>query len=1072
MSKLQETLNEVKEDYEDIEPSEKDEIVGRINEYIKNGADKAFQAVRGLPGAGKTVCVRKVVKKIKTDNQTFICCIDISGCTNEMMVYNKIAIELQAYLKKKGQTKGKKCLDTFLRIYEWIYGNQNNNSFAKYEDSLDAVDAGTTLIQKCQTAFDIWNNENDSTSLIANNKIWEKAGLLCDVFPELLDVIPPIKATLVIGGLFAKNAKERATKQAMIDTIEVLEAEWMQRKFFCGLLIHAMSEAGLNKPAIILDNFQLITNNQLGRDHVWLTAPNGIMQNLKAMWIVVSRDDVSNHFTSIFPEQNDLIVINGFTEEDAKKYVLESIDKVLKKREKTLCDSDKTDITNKILEVCSMEQFYTDPDMAHQNICLPYLLHLAMQHFDRLITYPDRPVEPENFIKLRTQEEYVGYYFRQNLSDLMLNAFQILCCLPEWDEVWITLVREKFDNHLLNAHHLLMSTAPVEPLGNESYKLHEAIKDGLYNESHNFIKEDVLKYLYEKFIEIYGAEDNKKIIGIWSDIKRIGTFLDLIHSYIKQYDNNKAEQYELIEGIKKAISNIGANNKARGVVTEEFIRLYSKHVDFLKDIYGIPFINAYESDFNAGFDFENEFKKSKIDCLKMDHIEYYMNCFYELTFFYTNLNSSGIALILEKRCVEFWEHMEKCYNEGSLDYWSCRKQRIHYMNAVAYDGSQEHKYEIALQYGGEGLQLLKDMGKAILDDIEPQTDLSLILSPDVNNEFHLQDFTGIDQKLFKSLKDGYKKLIEWQKTPKKDRDTKDSDSSRLKTILAELLLTDQQNLRGNFPWYCINYNGNNEVGIEVLTGDECWQYGVRTYWMRKARLEALRSWNIGENKGEKGATTERNYRNAMLGSFHNVCVYLYKTRHVEQACIFEHELITLEMQALGKKNIDEAKARIIEGIRSIPKDKEAITLWQYIWEMIEPEVRDEDFWGTPDSIVEHMQYLGDYYLHMQYYAIAFQQLAAVTLRRYLWYGISDNRTMDSFLRLYVASYACHYGECTDKIEREAIDSLHIDAPKDTIMQEARKGLSDKNFYMKKLIEIGKGSTDVEAGIREMLDLLK
>ena len=46
----------------------------------------------------------------------------------------------------------------------------------------------------------------------------------------------------------------------------------------------------------------------------------------------------------------------------------------------------------------------------------------------------------------------------------------------------------------------------MEWIGEDHFKLHEAIRDGLYNNSRNYIKQDVLNYLFDEFLRIYGGD--------------------------------------------------------------------------------------------------------------------------------------------------------------------------------------------------------------------------------------------------------------------------------------------------------------------------------------------------------------------------------------------------------------------------------------------------------------------------------------------------------------------------------------------------------------------------------------
>ncbi|MGN1197978.1 MAG: hypothetical protein ACI4TA_10285 [Acetatifactor sp.] len=88
------------------------------------------------------------------------------------------------------------------------------------------------------------------------------------------------------------------------------------------------------------------------------------------------------------------------------------------------------------------------------------------------------------------------------------------------------------------------------------------------------------------------------------------------------------------------------------------------------------------------------------------------------------------------------------------------------------------------------------------------------------------------------------------------------------------------------------------------------------------------------------------------------------------------------------------------------KEENVEGLLLYLWKQqgLSKET-GEDFFSQPSNIIEQMQYLGDFYLHMGYYSFALQWLSAVMLLRRGSLGISDSKTLDTVLRFYVAVYA-------------------------------------------------------------------
>lgn len=1026
-----------------FQPVNRDEIgdiLDKIEEYREdNECTRALLTISGLPGAGKSFVVREVCNKLQgkyNHNTAFAAYVDVSDCADEMEVYYKLARELQTYYKSgSGDKKAEKAITQFLQIYEWIYGKGGQYPSKNTGTVENLIEEGDVIAQQIQKGI----------SVIDSNDF----EIVYDILGTMAEIIPLVNAARVIGGAVVSGVKEKRIKQLMQDVVEAFASKSAREEILRGLLVLAITgknaqemeqfDIECKKPVIILDNFQLIATNELGRDQTWLSKPGSLMDSLKAMWIIVSRISTFGLFQNIFQGETDKrfdeIELPGFDEATAKKYL----------QFNCLNLNENDEVTERMLEVCHVEEYHRfNAQNERRSTYLPYLLRLVALHYRKLAQDPACEIKTDSFVKLKNQDEFFGYYFYKDLSDLMINAFQILSCLSTWDSLWIDVVREKFDNHLLNAKNVLFNNAPMEELGDDKFKLHEAIKDGLYRNERNYIKQDVLKYLFEKFIQLYGEKKADEHKEIWYQPDRLHSFAEIVYAYINE---ENADKKKSINEIKNAISNIYNANKERGSVDDGFIRFYSRYIDKLKEIYGIPFVNVSNIDLSNIEELQqkisNDFNEFDVTNIEMKDVCYYMQCCFNLGDLYTNNSQTGEAVRLEMLCLEFWENMIEKLNSNQqedIKVFRCKQQKIKALNAIAYDSSAEHQYDIAFRYGTMGIEEFETLAGELIDRLmegqvfnnEENNGLQLIINPEQSQDFVVNSCTEISVELYEKMVSAYKKLRDWEQ-----------GEESFGKILSELILVEQQNLRGNYPWYCL------KSGEGTLQDDDIWKFGARTYWMRKARLQAAEE--------QKAGKVIADYRNKMVDSYHNVCVYLFKRGDVERACILEREVLELSRTLLAPaKELDLPVKNRLASIKELCEKKEIPdTLLMYLWK--EQELTQEiceEFFKQPSAIMEQTQYMGDYYLHMGFYSFAIKQFITVMLWRAVRLGEGDSKTLDTITRLFVAAHMHedrHLFQIVEGYIREKVES-HFQLRELHTMSE---GVANKYTCLKESLEISK-----------------
>lgn len=1060
----------------------------RIREYFNNpDAGTKLQVVLGLAGVGKSVMLQHLVDELSKEEEyqnRFLCRVDISDCADEIEIYLRIAVQLREYYTTAGgESRQKKALDRFMKLHEWIYGASiYNTGINLQKKTLEIIDE--TVINDCIKKIKDKINKSDLKGTEDN-----KYQLFLEVVEPVMDKIPFIHFGKVLVEIAVDSYEKYKKKQLLEESLEAINNKVERKNVFRNNLIDAMPTGDKNDGhlAIILDNFQLNSNEELGRDHTWLIQSGGLIDSIKAYWIIAGR---SAGLVDIFnPEQwnvEELIQLQGFSIEQAIAYINKRTELYFDEKQADL--ELKDSIINRILDICKEagHDYVMNTETTEEKLYYPpYLLSLVVNHFCKLCSDPAYNITVDSLVGLGSKEEFIGYYFYKDLSDLMTNAFQIVSCLAVWDEKWIEIVRERFDNHLLNAETVLFKLAPMERVGIHQFKLHEGTREGLFNVSTNYIKYDVLKFLYERFIEVYEYDEAKENKEFWYESDRLQTFADCAYQYIRLM-REKSKYY--VTGLQRAMEKIYKENSLRGTVTDSFIQFYSRYIDLYGKTFGIPFVTLENQDLSDENieNLENMLKENiekDSGCIKSNIIDgfvYFMECCFKLSDMYTHINCSSAAYNLEKLGIIFWENIIALIpeEERNAEYWKCNQQLLKQVNAYAFDNSQEHNYKVAYDYCKKGLKLAYFMTENILNNFKSLCKeekmsnvdveiLRIFINPEKLDRFAIGSYKEIDQNVFNQLKDAYCLLIDWNESSRKRK--KEGDKTLyIQDVLSEMLLVEYLKLRGNYPWYNFNTNDHEFDGVQSV------EFGVRTYWMRRAILEVLE-----ENKAP--LNDKKIARSNMIRSYHNVCVYLYKKGDIQDACILEHEVVEeAEMVLSGAPIEGKAQYRIKDitdnlsimkgvSVDSVSGESHFYILFMYLWEDVIKNLEGMELLKKHPLILECMQYMGDYYLHMKYYTLAYIKLSQVTLYRYVKYGVEDNKTLDSLLRLYVVAVLNNKKECQKLIEKCVKYKLPEKFDKKN-WSEIKKGLGEKIQSINQMIQIVEnGGDSLENKLFEELD---
>lgn len=1043
---LQETYETAKETRKIniLERDEEGRIVDFAEEFYSTEETRALFTVYGEAGSGKSFLVKNALDKIKHNQKQIkedpLCIyLDISDCVDQTEVYYRIALQLQSYYAGKSDTgaeRGK--ADLVVTLYEWIQGIYRPTFGKKGEKADTALDIATFITEKIKEVT-LGQLENEEVEAAVEKILSGLAGKLTG----LKTVIQAINLVKDIG----EDAERKKIYNVLKQNLDILNSRAGKQDFFLEKLKAALPKN--IKHIIVLDNFQLNRDNEIGRDYTWLTGNNRLMERVDALWVVVSRMPSRELFADLFEGHlNEEICLHGFNERLAQRYLIENCFRKPIMRTVQDLEPDERALLEKMLSVVSQQN-------EGQTYYLPHLLRMVVLFYWKLQETPGVNITPDVFKDCARVDEFVGYYFYKDLSDLMVNAFQILSCIDVWDDDWIKLVQRKMDNHLLNARNVLEHTAPIEKVGRDGFKLHEALREALYSNKQNYIKQDVMKYLFECFLTIYGEKKEKN--PRWYELKRIYAFMQIVFAYV---DMQRDTQKETLNRIKGAMANIYEANKESGTVGEFFIHLYSAYIDKLKSIYGIPFVRMVGNDFT-----DRNVEPAEGELPKGDTL-YYMDCCFKLADLYTNNSQSNIARRLEKLCIEFWNAQTIAANENrnaSDWYYVCRQKKVKAINATAYDCSAEHFYHEAHELAVQGLDEMKCLCRDLFAELfgEDAERFRKLYDPETSQLFTVEgDNTELPYELYAEVCSDYAEIWKF----------KDSRNEKEK-VLWEVLMRDCQNLRGNFPWYMLQ---DRDLRVEdqeeeLARQNACVQHGIRTYWLRRCIRDSLLQTDL---KTQKGLVND--FEGKMLIAYHNVCVYLGKTGKLGKAGLLGSEVLEEIRSLMPKRKPNEGAENFLKSMED--KDGEE-TLLRILWkrEKLDTKKTGVDFFSQPDLAVEQMQYMGDFYLRMEWYSLAFKWFSKVMLFRTVWRGAEDSKTLDTALRFYVAAYARQREEheLFEAVTQYMKDQyVEIGEMRWAVLEtEDSQGKYEKYRQMRTLVELGEDSNDISTTMPWMLRVL-
>ena len=965
--------------------------------------------IYGGAGTGKSTLANRLHKNVNSDFKSIF--VDVSDCYDESKVLAKLA---QAF---KNKELVKKELLKFEILYQYCYGDlsdlDKNIGKDKPTYDLDAESLANKVVEfkdkviksivkvkdgdgKDTKSINVTESLSKLAPLVSSaSKVFKIGDIISELTTLYKDYTHFKKLKEILSDIAEKIGNEREIKTAL-------------REYFIDGVKNKVKN-GYKGIVIFLDNYRVKVNDEITRDATWLTATNnGLLKNIGALWVICGRDTFP--WNEIPRQEINLIGLGkeaGFNYIKNKCYYrkgdyelnIDYKEYKAENSEKLKCPEliKKIEVLEKILSICSVRSLQAE---GMQSVYLPYKLNLATNHYLKLRDKDQiAEITKEHFADLDTDEEFVGYYFYMDLTDQLLTAFQILSCIETWDEQWIELIKTKFDNYLLSAHYLLKSKTSVEEVGNGIIKLHEAIKEALYKNADNRIKHDIQQFVFNRFLT-YNFEESKYDIG------EIAIYCGLSLDYIIFLKSEKKEfkaEYKKFNDVFEKIRRHFNNAK---YVSPEFIAEFNIILTKIEKI----------------FDIKGEISGK----LSSEYIRKCLDLADLYTYIYDAKNArkrEKEAISLAKKRLELTlEHMHEKFESHNLLH-KC-------MNAFAYDSSLFWEYGDAAKYGFEGVieqyKLLKKYIEHLIvslkDDSINDCLKKVLLAYGENSTILSSEFATEEAESILPYEDLVKSLSILSKKEKEE-------ALKKKLSLLKDILSNLDNLRGNFPWYYLRLE-DLVSKLEILVPEDKYEevkgeyesiltsigdfkpisYGIKTYLLRKALHDAIDS-------------KEKPYYSARsLQSYHNIAVYCFKSGELEQAYQYGVEACLRRIQTLNRENKDN-----LTESQSVRLNKE---LSEVLRKVGLPEYRSNILLEENLSSLESISYLGDYCLHLyhkekniEYLHIAKEKLYQVFLTRFVRFGFNNSGTLDAYCRLAGVYYSLREHDVSEKIMENLLKEI-------------------------------------------------
>ena len=909
-----------------------------VEEYISDAVESVGRRealvldIYGVGGMGKTWLLQEMSNKNVANQENFYnIYVDISGYHNYVSVLKEIrdTMIIEVEKNRNNALQG----DAFVKfdiIYEVFYGEDGHRKSQQITNYI--------LDELKNTQDDIENKAAKFVKGVAKDVIVGLPYLLIEfveaqksgniVHMKLVGLkygLEKIVAATTKGvKAFGGNSKEiKEVIGILLEDLKQLKSlydidDYLLKSF----TIEAKSIFQDNPFAVFIDNFRYDAKNiSFNRNHMWLTGEKGLLREMPALWIIGGRDSLRG-FLEHFIEAGryESMNIQGVTYEEITKYY---------KKTCGICgeENELSELEERMIVAAAVDRMKEGNGTSDlkEILYLPMRMRLIADYYNSIKKEKEDvdegvKVHVSDLARLEKLTE-LCYYFEINLSELKLDVFYILSCIEVWNENWFKVIKERFDNYLLNARVVLTSSSSVERLAKNRIKLHDLIREELYGSTNNLIKYDIQEWVFVYFLHKQGVRNTILDIEFvspsngLSDVEELQVYVPMAFKYIETLKEGQGK------GSKEHYTNSGLTPME---AFELFLEGFGKSFDL------------YNSPETVNTEIVNIVEEITEWCMKhLPASDSLGRCHHWLGFLYTNTARNNLSLIVDR---EAWEIQEEAIKnlpkEKTFDNYIIPMTKLNACkNSCSYDyGHAQWYYEKAAKLSTEviknQLDIMKEAAKHLVfteEQMRAYSELMKFLSGQLSGDYREYVYGGSSIE---------KKLSEEIELLKGDR-----DFERL------MMSEDKQNgvllvyakACGNYPWFGLRLLENEAVYKKYYNEVDLLMFGVKTYLFRKM------IW--GESL-------------FACRSLHNVCVYLFKYGRTEEAL----ELDELTLGKIDKITFKKyTHDKVIQNFGDKLKELKGLGLFRD--DEVDNNVeRNYECFDYDDLGIEVIQYISNYHL--------------------------------------------------------------------------------------------------------------
>ena len=351
-----------------------------------------------------------------------------------------------------------------------------------------------------------------------------------------------------------RTVNETRVRKQLEEIKKNLGSEYERQRYMLSSFIKAAREiSDLNPMVIMLDNLQAEGDyGRLLRDYTWLTGNQGLIASLPALYVLGGRDSVEYYLEPLIRKDklryNEKLELKGVTFKDICLFYQKQCGLII----------EDSKVVYRMLNAAAIEKDDEDDKIEGKMATLegksflPIYMSMAADYYNQVKEQKEKrgvkePVTAEE-LGVLDAEDQLSYFFEINLSEIKRDVFYMLSCIEVWEEKWFQLVKERFNNYLLSAVHVLRSFSSLESLDDNKVKIHDRVRESLYNSSHNQIKTDVEEWIFLYYLHmqnIYHAEGIRfaREPKVVEDLGELGVYAYVGMNYIEGIKKKEHERF-------------------------------------------------------------------------------------------------------------------------------------------------------------------------------------------------------------------------------------------------------------------------------------------------------------------------------------------------------------------------------------------------------------------------------------------------------------------------------------------------------------------------------------------------